>query len=345
MRLLIFLICLWLCAGPAFADEAAPPAAAQGLNARQAKPTPPGQREAGPGGRDYAHDRVRIRSYGQDAQRVWVFSPVGAGDDALPVVLYVHGLNQLSYRGVYLWIEHLVRRGNIVIFPQYQTLGLIDPKTFTPATAKATRQALATCNGKDNPLADTQRFAMVGHSLGGTIILNLAARPKHFGLPTPKALMPLMPGDVRVPKGIGAFMPKITEDHSTVAADTVLLIVASTNDRIVGKRFAERIYKTTKRIDPADKDLLLLSDDDHGRPVLRAGHFVPTAYPGRVDAYDYALWRWFDALRDAAFEDGLHREITLGNTAQQRALGRWSDGKAIREPKVLDPTLKHGAGP
>lgn len=305
-------------------------------------PTPPGQREAGPGGQDYVYERVSVKRYGEGADGYWVLSPDKPGDRSLPVLVFVHGLNQTHYAANWLWLRHLVLRGAVVVFPQYQTLGAVDPTTFTAKAGGAVRDAIKRLGQDERLNIDTQRFAMVGHSLGGTIIVNLAARHEHFGLPRPKALMPVLPGDTRALTGLGALLPGVTEDHRTVHANTLMLIIASDNDRFVGKGFAERIYKKTKHIDPDDKDLIVLSSDTHGSPALVSDHFIPSAYTdgrGRdtADAYDFALWRWFDALVDAAFEDGKNKQVALGDTPEQRDLGKWSDGTPVREPEVLDP--------
>ena len=53
--------------------------------------------------------------------------------------------------------------------------------------------------------------------------------------------------------------------------------------------------------------------------------------PGRIDALDfYGTWKLLDGLTDAAFH-GTHREYALGNTAQQRFMGKWSDGVPVKE--------------
>ncbi|PWT99734.1 MAG: alpha/beta hydrolase [Candidatus Melainabacteria bacterium] len=50
-----------------------------------------------------------------------------------------------------------------------------------------------------------------------------------------------------------------------------------------------------------------------------------------VDAMDYyGLWKLFDALEDAAFY-GRNRQYALGNTPEQRFMGKWSDGVAVKE--------------
>lgn len=53
-----------------------------------------------------------------------------------------------------------------------------------------------------------------------------------------------------------------------------------------------------------------------------------------IDALDfYGTWKLFDGLCDAAFY-GVHREYALGNTPQQRFMGKWSDGTPVKELQV-----------
>ena len=59
-----------------------------------------------------------------------------------------------------------------------------------------------------------------------------------------------------------------------------------------------------------------------------------------VDALDYyGLWKPFDALCDAAFS-GKNREYALGNSPEQRFMGKWSDGVPVKELQVGPPAGK-----
>jgi len=51
---------------------------------------------------------------------------------------------------------------------------------------------------------------------------------------------------------------------------------------------------------------------------------------GRVNAYDFALWRWFDALQATAMGDKKQREHVFGEAALD--VGKWSDGTPVRPP-------------
>lgn len=297
---------------------------------------PPTQPTTGLGGKEYSYRETLATAYGEGAQRYWIIEPAKAGDDPMPAILFAHGLGLTNHSAYRIWIQHLVRRGNIVIYPAYHTGGIVDPTTFTENTAKATAEALNRCDGKQHCLADTDRFTMIGHSLGGTIIANLAARPRHFGLPKPDALMLLQPGDTQADRGIGALFPSITEDHSTIPSGTLMLIVDSENDYFVSPKAGQRIIEKSDKIDAKDKRRLLLRTDTHREPAIIADHMLPMAWTtsqnsqGRVNAYDFALWRWFDGLQALSQGDRRQREQVFGEAAMD--VGRWSDGTPVRRP-------------
>src|SRR5262245_4974237 len=82
-----------------------------------AAPSPPSQPKEGPGGSAYAHAALTKHRYRQGAQEYWLFEPAKPKPESVPVVVFLHGwgaMNPLLYGG---WIEHLVKRGNIVVFP------------------------------------------------------------------------------------------------------------------------------------------------------------------------------------------------------------------------------------
>ena len=61
-----------------------------------------------------------------------------------------------------------------------------------------------------------------------------------------------------------------------------------------------------------------------------------TAAARSINAIDYyGLWKLFDGLCDAAFYHR-NREFALGNTPEQRFMGRWSDGVAVKEMRVTN---------
>jgi dienelactone hydrolase len=322
-------------------------------------PTPPAQPESGPGGKQLAHATVVKNRYGSGGKEYWIYEPNSPKPKSAPVVIFLHGwggTNPLYYGA---WIDHIVKRGNIVIFPRYQSSILTRREDFQPNTLDALKSAfkrLQTQTGHVKPELD--KVATVGHSLGGVLAASVAALSSESRLPKVKAVMSVEPGLTRNPINIPM------ADLAKIPSDTLLLAIAGDRDTLVDDADAKRIYYESTRIPPANKDFIRLITDDRGRPGLIASHRAPTgpdktydngegdmtvrgertaggevrtASPPSpaVDAMDYALWRLFDALCDAAFYKK-NREYALGNTPQQRFMGKWSDGVLVKEMVVTD---------
>jgi len=326
-------------------------------------PTPPPQPETGPGGKQLPHTAVIKNRYGTSAQEYWIYEPDKPKPRTAPVVIFLHGwggMNPLYYGA---WIDHIVKRGNIVVFPRYQAGLLTRREAFIPNTLDAVKAALKrlqTESGHVRP--DLTKVATVGHSLGGVLSASVAALAKESGLPRVRAVMAVEPGLTREP----AMVPM--PDLKKIESGTLLLSIAGDRDNLVDDYDAKRIYYESTRISADNKDFIRLVTDDRGSPTLLANHRAPTA-PDKgydngegdleaqlqnrgagsstpvardssrtpaVNALDYyALWKLFDALCDAAFY-GKNREYALGNTPQQRFMGKWSDGVPVKELVVTD---------
>jgi acetyl esterase/lipase len=330
-------------------------------------PTPPPQPETGPGGKQAAHSAVIKKRYREGAREYWIYEPDRPKPTTAPVVIFLHGwggTNPLYYGA---WIDHIVKRGNIVVFPRYQSSILTSRQDFIPNTLDAIKDAvqrLQTERGHVRP--DLNRVATVGHSLGGLLAASVAALARESGLPRIKAVMSVEPGLTRSPANIPM------ADLKKIDSDTLLLAVAGDRDTLADDFDAKRIYYESSRVSADNKDFVRLITDDRGRPGLIANHRAPTA-PDKdydngegdlttrrsgplvgsgtpidgqtgsessripsINALDYyGLWKLFDALCDAAFY-GKNREFALGNTPQQRFMGKWSDGVAVKELFVTD---------
>src|SRR5215217_7561936 len=104
--------------------------------------TPPSQPLTGPGGKQYVHASVTKNRCGKGEQEYWIFEPYSPKPRTAPVIIFLHGwggINPLYYGA---WLDHLVKRGNIVVYPRYQS-NLLTPITeFTPNTLAAVKDAL-----------------------------------------------------------------------------------------------------------------------------------------------------------------------------------------------------------
>jgi acetyl esterase/lipase len=325
-------------------------------------PFPPPQPETGPGGRQAPHSAVIKNRYGKGGTEYWIYEPDKPKPTQAPVVIFLHGwggTNPLYYGA---WIDHIVKRGNIVVFPRYQSSILTRREDFIPNTLEAIKAALKQLQTEPGHVRpDLTRVATVGHSLGGVLSASVAALAKESNLPRVRAVMSVEPGLTREP----ALVPMA--DLKKIESDTLLLSIAGDRDTLVEDYDAKRIYYESTQVGAANKDFVRLVTDDRGFPSLIANHRAPTA-PDKeydngegdltnprsdrssggadsaadsprnpaVNALDYyGTWKLFDALCDAAFY-GKNRESALGNTPQQRFMGKWSDGVAVKELVVTD---------
>src|SRR5678816_3915646 len=138
--------------------------------------TPPSQPQTGPGGKQYTHASVTKNRYGKGGQEYWIYEPDSPKPRTAPVIVFLHGWGGMNPMYYGAWIDHLVKRGNIVIYPRYQANLLTPIKDFTPNTISAVKDAVNRLKtGKGHATADFIRFAAVGHSLGGLLAATVAA--------------------------------------------------------------------------------------------------------------------------------------------------------------------------
>jgi acetyl esterase/lipase len=333
----------------------------------QDKPKPPAQPATGPGGADYKHKQVVANMFGTGPTRYWIFEPADPKPESAPLVIFNHGWGAMEPKVYGAWIDHMVNRGNIVVYPVYQDSLRTPTYVFTPNAAAGIRSAiekLQTEPGHVKPQLD--KVAVVGHSMGGVITANLGAQWQQLGVPQPKALMCVEPGKTWTDSERTAVK---LADMSLIGKDTLLLAVAGDRDRLVKDVDAKRIFKESTSILPQNKNHVVMVSDDYGSPTLTASHFAPCAPNPKytdpsiggpirqwlrerrqeagddspdftvdgarfIDALDfYGTWKLFDGLCDAAFY-GTNREYALGNTPQQRFMGKWSDGTPVKELQV-----------
>jgi acetyl esterase/lipase len=331
--------------------------------------TSPSQPADGPGGAAATHQGVIKKYYGQGNDAYWLYEPDSPKPATAPLIVFLHGWSATN-PGLYgAWIDHLVRRGAIVVYPRYQADDRTPVPQFLPSTVIAVKQAIAQLQSEPGHVRpELDHCAVVGHSMGGVLAANLAATAAASGLPEMKAVMCAHPGKTDTLSPIARVQ---LLDLSRIPADTLLLGIAGDRDELVGEVDARRIVHESSAVPAANKNLLIILSDDRGRPALIANHGAPCAplaeyddgekptgpLAGRLgaaagggaapvavrpmgpgilnNALDYyGYWKLFDGLCDAAFF-GENRQYALGNTPEQRYMGTWSDKTPVTELRVV----------
>src|SRR5690242_16913532 len=240
--------------------------------------TPPPQPLTGPGGKQYVHKSVTKNRYGKGGQEYWIYEPDSPRPRTAPVIVFLHGwggMNPLYYGA---WVDHLVKRGNIVVYPRYQSNLLTPIKDFLPNTLYAIKDALKRLQTEPGHVSpDLNKFAAVGHSLGGLLAANVAALARESSLPQMRAVMSVEPGITDPPINVPL------ADLKKIPAETLLLALAGDQDTLVRDADAKRIYYESTRVSANNKDFVMLVSDSHGRPALQASHRAPTAFDKSYD--------------------------------------------------------------
>jgi len=312
--------------------------------------TPPLQPMNGPGGSDYTHNDVIFSNFTNwlSADGYWLFEPDSPKPDSANLIVFNHGYGVFNPGPYAAWIEHLVKKGNIVIFPKYQLNDASVPSTYTPNAIVGITDALNELN--TNPARVKPRmehFAIIGHSYGGVITSNLVTEYATYGTPKPQCFMLCEPGTGGINTGrINSYVGMNTDYNA--------LIIVGENDIVVGNSFGREIYDSTL-ISTTHKNYITQLEDSYGSPALEATHNEPLAadntYDGgtvsavitggyvaaKTDAVDfYCYWKLADALLNCTFY-GTNCEYAFGDTDEQRFMGLWSDGTQATD-LIVEPS-------
>ena len=305
-------------------------AAALALAAAAPAATPPGPPASGPGSEASLPwgSTVRADHEFADATKSYTtFEPAGwrgsgAAPTTAPLVVFLHGY--LGYDPVHYatWIDHIVRQGNVVVFPAYQANALTPPRTFTANALWSLEHALPWLAANATVKPETSRgMVLLGHSYGGPISANLANRAAAEGLPVPRAILFGEPWHQNIDASLAG-----------IPATTKIVCLVGDHDTLAGRRGCDTLWDKTGHVAAGSRAYVLLRSDAYGSPALDASHRVPSdADPAGFDALDwYGYWKLGDGLRNCAYL-ATDCAYAFGNTWQQTFMGRWSDGRLVNQ--------------
>lgn len=317
------------------------------LSAQITQPTQP---TSSPGGSDYTFGGVTQYDYGTNGSGgdFWLYEPNTPTPDSANVVVFIHGLGETNPKLYGAFIKHLVRKGNIVIYPRYQKDLNADNTTFNDSCAKGIQRALDTIQQAGHVKGRRENFFVLGHSVGGVLTANMSMLYQQYGLPKPLSAFSMQPGAASF----------LMNSYAAFPADIPYLALVSQDDIIVGTAPGTTIYNQSVNAPTSHKNLVHTYGDSHGSPAITASHFDPLAGDaafdngesnlfilasgnGPVDAFDYfGTWKLQDALMDCALLNQ-NCEYAFGDTPEQHGMGNWSDGMPIR---ILEITPSASTG-
>lgn len=242
---------------------------------------PPPQPKTGPGASLDATTDVVKRSVGRVSSATYVYHLAAAPAEPRAVVVLFHAwgaVNPVVYGG---WIEHLARRGHLVLVPDFQQVGKTRAVDATDNAAALLKSALAELASDPQAKPDPGRVFYLGHSAGAGIAANLAATARTRELPVPKLVFAVMPGGIASDERSRGV---VLADLSGIDEGTAIVTVVGDRETVAADRASRRILKEASAVPVGRKLFVRSSSDDHGFPALSATLASPASPKEGYDA-------------------------------------------------------------
>lgn len=285
------------------------------------------QPKEGTGSNVYLYDECQKITYSTLRGYSFVFVPANSVDEELPVISFLHGWEVGDMINNYIGlIEHIVKKGYIVIYPNYQY-------ALTPTNmyaAYASNQIIdgfeyLESNYDELPVPaknhdGSYMFGMIGFSAGGVTSINLASAYEDYNLPKPQFIMTM---EAHNGNGI---IP--TFDASTVPVDTNLLMVVASDDSDFAYKTSATFWNQMGHI-PIERKQWICISSDSGDVELTADHLWPHTASYSTDTLDYyGSYKWAVAIANDTFFS-TDRDYWYSSD-KQIYMGTWSDGTPVR---------------
>jgi hypothetical protein len=211
---------------------------------------------------------------GKGAAGVWLFRPAGKPKD---LVVYFHGqggaeeATPVNHRP---WIDHLVARGSVVVYPRWEITYESDPMQYVITGVRAATKRVDV--GGLPVLA-------IGYSRGGPLAVEYGAVAAKNDLPVPDRIMSIFPASVGNEQHLIDLTPL---DHSTK-----VLIQMGQEDAIVGRAGARVLLRRLQLGGFPAQNIQLDFVNSHAG--FTADHFAPLRTSRSAQA---AFWRPADRL-------------------------------------------------
>ncbi len=293
--------------------------------------TQPGQPETGYGSSEnYISATSTSYTLGQaeDASRIWIFIPdVLKNETSAPAVILLHGYlstNPIIYQGI---INHILKQGVIVLFPQYQKSGLSPVISDVDLSVQLQRaiDAVALALDDISELVESDNIILFGHSTGALFGLCWTAAN---GPEVQQMIIahPCLDFTTWLPASVSDMMT--FPDHVAMAPATTVPVVQLWGDQDNSyATWPEQVEAYNLLINVESKALYAAQSDTHGFPSLVAGHVATVSFWEDDIQNDSLDYRYYFAVIDAALDSQINIEFDMG---------KWSDGVSLNP--ILDCT-------
>jgi hypothetical protein len=222
-------------------------------------PLPPTQPTTGPAGSDYPAPGDPFVSGVDGLGGYTLYEPNPRPPTPVPLVLLLRGAcisacNMTTTNNIMnAWREHLVKKGNVVVFPHYQQTD--EPELEEARIVDALHHALADLAQPGHVTPDLDRFGIAGHSRGSQMTANLAAHAVADGIPTPRWLLIVEPGPTSKTDLDGL---------RTIPDATRVVVVVGEDDHVAGEAKAKLVWEATSHLPPKHRDYVRVQSDRRG---------------------------------------------------------------------------------
>jgi predicted alpha/beta-hydrolase family hydrolase len=230
----------------------------------------------GCGGTSYPTEKTAAGPFGKGASGVWLYRPAGKPKN---LVIYLHGQGgpkEATPTNHLPWIQHLVSRGNVVVYPRYEMAYEKDPMKFVV-------NGIRTATGKVDVTG--LPVLVIGYSHGGGMAVEYGALADQNNVPVPDAIMSVFPSGF----GNSSYLVPLTPlDHSTR-----LVFLVGDRDTVVGRDGVSFMAQRLQAASFPSENIQLDVVSSHGS--FTADHFAPMR---TSKAAQNAFWQPADEILD-----------------------------------------------
>ena len=225
---------------------------------------------------------VQVLAVGEGAERAYAFFPVDQSPRQLPLVIFLHGWLGTNPKNFGALIDHLVRRGSVVIYPVYQVDAHTAPQSITDKAAHGISQVLSKLNLEQPHLIDLQKTLYYGFSMGASMSINLVTNPDKYKMPTAQAMILAAPGDAKHVAHGDLATSIVNTPITKVPLSIPIVLLSGQEDRTIGMPTAIAYWN---EICPQGRQQTLITwpPGKTAQESIASGHGAPGAPDDRYD--------------------------------------------------------------